>query len=68
MGAKAPGRNHRFFRCDFTEVVHLADEVRSKDRLGKSGPVGMKLTRGDMFESYPLFEILDGEFDVPRFR
>ncbi len=64
MGAKAPGRDHRFFRCDFTKVVNLADEVMGKDRMGKPGPVGMKPTRGDMFESCPLFEILDGEFDA----
>ena len=64
VGAKDPGRNHRFFRCDFTEVVHLADERMVKDRMGRPGHVGMKLIRGDVFESCLLFEIHDGGFDA----
>lgn len=59
MGTKIPGRNHRSSKCDFTEVVHAADEG-----MGKPGPVGMKLTRGDAFEFYLLFVIHDGGFDA----
>ena len=34
-----------------------------KDRMGEPGAVGIELTRGDVFESCPLFEIFDREFN-----